>query len=374
MASHQVHSPKKIPVARPRLPPLAALAPYIEQIDAARWYSNFGPLCEAFETRLAKRFGLEPAQVSTISNATVGLSLALKAAGARAGTLCLVPAWTFSASVHAVIDAGLIPFLTDVGVDGLLTPAIAHQAIGSAPGEVGAVMPVAFCGQPIDPAAWNAFSEETGLPVVLDAAPGFDAAKAGKGLSAVSLHATKILGVGEGGFVMSADPELVAAVRLKANFGFLGSREAKVAGTNGKLSEYAAAIGLAGLDEWPARRAAFQAVASRYRHNLADVPGATLPEGWGETWLSTTCVVELEDPAATAPVLDALHSAGIETRAWWGRGMHLHRAFADYPRLALPTTERLAQTVLGLPFFIDMTPEETDIVCSALREELVRCS
>ena len=144
MASHLVHSPKKIPVAKPRLPPLAALAPYIERIDAARWYSNFGPLCEAFEARLAERFGLQPAQVSTISNATVGLSLALQAAGARAGTLCLVPAWTFSASVHAVIDAGLIPFLTDVGADGLLTPAIAHQAIGSAPGEVGAVMPVAF--------------------------------------------------------------------------------------------------------------------------------------------------------------------------------------------------------------------------------------
>ena len=374
MASHQVHSPKKIPVARPRLPPLAALAPYIEQIDAARWYSNFGPLCEAFETRLAARFGLEPAQVSTISNATVGLSLALKAAGAKTGTLCLVPAWTFSASVHAVVDAGLIPFLTDVGSEGLLTPAIAHQAIGSAPREVGAVMPVAFCGQPIDPTPWNEFSEETGLPVVLDAAPGFDAAMAGKGLSAVSLHATKILGVGEGGFVMSANPELVAAVRLKANFGFLGSREAKVTGTNGKLSEYAAAIGLAGLDEWPARRAAFQAVALRYRQNLADIPGATLPEGWGDTWLSTTCVIELENPTATAPVLDALHSAGVETRAWWGRGMHLHRAFADYPRLALPTTERLAQTVLGLPFYIDMTSEEIDIVCSALREELVRCS
>ena len=374
MASHLVHSPKKIPVAKPRLPPLAALAPYIERIDAARWYSNFGPLCEAFEARLAERFGLQPAQVSTISNATVGLSLALQAAGARAGTLCLVPAWTFSASVHAVIDAGLIPFLTDVGADGLLTPAIAHQAIGSAPGEVGAVMPVAFCGQPIDPAPWHAFAEETGLPVVLDAAPGFDGAMAGKGLSAISLHATKILGVGEGGFVMSEDPELVAAVRLKANFGFLGSREAKVAGTNGKLSEYAAALGLAGLDEWPTRRAAFQAVASRYRENLADVPGATLPRGWGETWLSTTCVVELENPAALRPVLDALHGAGVETRAWWGRGMHLHRAFAEYPRLALPTTERLAHTVLGLPFYIDMSPEEIDTVCSALRGELVRCS
>jgi dTDP-4-amino-4,6-dideoxygalactose transaminase len=364
---------KKIPVAKPRLPPLAALAPYIERIDRARWYSNFGPLCDEFEARLAARFGLESVGVSTISNATVGLHLALKAAGAKEGTLCLLPSWTFSASVHAAIEAGLIPFFADVGADGLLTPAIAHEAIRSAPGEVGAVMPVAVCGQPIDPRPWDQFSEEYGLPVVLDAAPGFDGARPGQGLSVVSLHATKVLGVGEGGFVMSSDPDLIGSVRRRANFGFLGTREAKVEATNGKLSEYAAALGLAGLDEWPERRAAFQAVALRYRENLADAPGATLPEGWGEDWLSTTCVVQLEDPAATMPVLDALHAASVETRAWWGRGMHTHRAFADYPRLALPTTERLAQTVLGLPFYIDMTPEETDTVCSALREELVRC-
>jgi dTDP-4-amino-4,6-dideoxygalactose transaminase len=190
----------------------------------------------------------------------------------------------------------------------------------------------------------------------------------------VSLHATKILGVGEGGFVMSSDPALVASVRQKSNFGFFGSREAQTAATNGKLSEYAAAIGLAGLDEWTTRRAAFQTAALRYRENLADTPGAALPEGWGQDWLSTTCVVRLKDPAATAPVLDALHAASVETRAWWGRGMHTHRAFAGYPRLALPTTERLAATVLGLPFFIDMTAEEIDTVCAALRKELVRCS
>jgi dTDP-4-amino-4,6-dideoxygalactose transaminase len=232
-------------------------------------------------------------------------------------------------------------------------------------------MPVAVCGQPIDPAPWDRFSEDTGLPVVLDAAPGFDGARSGKGLSVVSLHATKVLGVGEGGFLMSSDPALVSSARLRANFGFQGTREALVEATNGKLSEYAAALGLAGLDEWPDRRAAFQAVALRYRENLADVTGATLPEGWGQDWLSTTCVVRLEDPALTMPVLESLHGASVETRAWWGRGMHTHRAFADYPRLALPTTDRLGQTVLGLPFFIDMTPDEVDIVCAALRRKLV---
>lgn len=368
------HGAKKIPVARPRLPPLSAIAPYIERVDQSRWYSNFGPLCQAFEARLAERYGLPPSGVTTISNATVGICLSLKAAGARPGTLCIVPSWTFSASVHAPIEAGLVPYLVDVDAEGLLTPEIARAALKSAPGEVGAVLPVAYCGQPIDPAPWDRFSAETGLPVILDVAPGFDAAKAGAGLTCVSLHATKILGVGEGGFVMSHDAAMVASVRLHANFGFFGSRIAQVAGTNGKLSEYAAALGLAGLDEWDARRAAFRTAALRYRAGLAGVQRATFPPGWGETWQSTTCVVRLDHPDHLETVLDALHGAGVETRAWWGRGMHRHPAFERYPRTELPNTAWLAETTLGLPFYIDMTAEEIDTVCAALREGLDRCS
>jgi len=363
---------RKIPVARPRLPRLEAIAPYIARIDEARWYSNFGPLCQEFESRLADRYGLDPAGISTISNATIGLALALKAAGVPAGSLCIVPSWTFSASVHAVADAGLVPLFVDVDAEGLLTPAIVRQAMAASPGPIGAVLPVAYCGQPIDPAPWDDFAAGSGVPVILDSAPAFDAARAGRGLTAVSLHATKVLGVGEGGFVMSRTSELVAATRLRANFGFSGSRIAQVVGTNGKLSEYAAALGLAGLDEWPHRQAAFRRAALRYAMNLVDLPVA-LPSGWGVAWQSTTCVVRLDDPAKLAPALAALHAAGVETRAWWGRGMHLHPAFGDFPRLALPMTERLAGTTLGLPFFIDMTDDEIDRVCAALREGLARC-
>jgi dTDP-4-amino-4,6-dideoxygalactose transaminase len=369
--SQSVYPPKKIPVARPRLPTTAALVPYIERIDQARRYSNFGPLCQEFEARLAERVGLDASGVTAVSNATVGLSLGLKAAGARPGTLCVLPSWTFSASVHAAIDAGLTPFFADVGLDGLLTPVIARAAIDAAPASVGAIMPVAVCGQPIDPAPWNALSAESGVPVVIDAAPGFDAATPGTGLSVVSLHATKVLGVGEGGFVMSSEAEALADVRLRANFGFLGSREAKVAATNGKLSEYAAALGLAGLDEWGRSRAVFQGVAQCYRQNLADLP-VGLPDGWGPNWISTTCVVRLDDAARLVPVLEALHGASVETRAWWGRGMHTHRAFAEFPRMALPNTERLAETILGLPFYLDMTDDEVDMVCGAIRQGLSR--
>ena len=189
----------KIPVARPLLPDRAAITAYLDEIDANRWYSNFGPLCLRFEARLAERFGLAPDRLTTVSNATVGLVVALQAASAKPGSHCLLPSWTFSASVHAVIAAGLVPLFVDVDEQGAMTPEIARQALTGVQA-VGAAMPVAVYGQPMDPAPWERFQAETGVPVVIDAAPGFDSARPGALLSVVSLHATKILGVGEGGF------------------------------------------------------------------------------------------------------------------------------------------------------------------------------
>lgn len=357
-----------IPVARPRLPRLEAIAPYIARIDEARWYSNFGPLNQQLEERLAARVGLASSCVTTLANATVALELSLRAAGAEPQSLCLLPSWTFSASVHAVLAADLVPCFVDVGEDGLLTPTIAAAALRDAPGRVGAVMPVSVWGQPIDAARWDEFAEETGTSVVIDTAPAFDSVRPSRCLSVVSLHATKVLGVGEGGYVLSSDEGLAADVKQRSNFGFMGSRVAQVAGANGKLSEYAAAIGLAGLDEWPERRAAFQAAARLYRGGLEGVSGVRLPPGWGEDWVSSTCVLGLA--GSSAPLASALQAAGVETRAWWSRGMHLQPAFAHCPRLPLPVTERLAENTLGVPFSIDISDAEVEVVCAVVGEVL----
>ncbi len=358
----------RIPVAKPRLPRSPAITPYLEQIDAARWYSNFGPLAQNLQARLADHYGLPPTGVALVANATLGLELALKSAAIPEGALCLAPSWTFPASAHAIVEATLTPCFVDVDAAGLLTPAMARQALAAAPGKVGAVMPVSVAGQPIDPAPWEAFAAETGVRVVLDLAPAFDSAQPSDCLSVVSLHATKVLGVGEGGFIMSTDLDRVAEARRRSNFGFEGSREAQLQATNAKLSEYAAAVGLAGLDEWAGRREAWRNRALRYRRNLEAVSGASLPAGWGETWQSSTCVVQVTQPLGA--VTAALHEAGVETRAWWGVGAHDHAAFRGYPRLELPMTAHLAASTLGLPFYIDMTDDEIDTVCTVLQDAL----
>ena len=267
---------------RPRLPSAERLGPYLKSIDSSRIYSNFGPLALALEDRLAAHFGLAVGEVSTVANATLGLMLALAVQEARPRTLCLLPAWTFVASAHAAVMAGLTPYFVDVNRETwALEPEQIGDAIAHAPGPVGAVMAVAPFGQPVDIEAWDRFRARTGLPVVIDAAGAFDSITVGETPAVVSLHATKVFGVGEGGFVVSNDREIIRGIRARANFGFEGTREATVPAVNAKLSEYHAAVGLAALDEWADTRSEWMAVAQLYRAALPEFePGSFSRQLW----------------------------------------------------------------------------------------------
>jgi dTDP-4-amino-4,6-dideoxygalactose transaminase len=349
-----------VPIMRPKLPVAERVLEYLRRIDAARLYTNFGPLVCSLEHRLAQRYAVPAAAVTTVANATQGLALALGAQGATRGSLCAMPAWTFIASAHATVNAGLVPWFVDVDMDTwALDAAAVRDALAHAPAPVGAVMPVAPFGQPLDVAAWDAFRAATGLPVVIDAAAGFDALRPGATPAVVSLHATKVLGVGEGGFVISTDAALVRRVRMASNFGIDSTRRANGAATNAKMSEYHAAVGHAALDEWAEARAQWLAVARAYRGAVDGSNRVRVQDGFGETWAASTCVLRAAD-GAQAKIERALVAAGIETRHWWGRGAHAHPASAQFPRTALPVTEALANSTFAVPFHRDLDRSEVE--------------
>jgi dTDP-4-amino-4,6-dideoxygalactose transaminase len=357
-------------VARPLLPSAAAIGPYLERIDAQRWYSNFGPLQEELEARLAERHG-PGVHVVAAANATLILALALRAMDLPQGALCILPSWTFVATAHAVMMAGLRPWFLDADADSwTLDPEATAEALGRAPGPVAAVIPVAAFGRPMDLDAWRAFRHRTGVPVLVDAAAAFDAAACpamqGADLPiAVSLHATKTLGVGEGGYLATEDKALADRLRQITSFGFRGSREAMLPAANAKLSEYTAAVGLAAMDAWPDTRRRWLRTSQLLRIALSPLAEIGFQPGWGLEWVSSVCVVRLPDGSADA-VEAALGRVGVPTRRWWGDGCHTSRAFAGELRDPLPVTARLAGSTLGLPFAIDLSPEEIDRVAAAL--------
>jgi len=359
-----------VPIMRPKLPAAERIVPYLRRIDEARIYSNFGPLVASFEERLATHLGLAGETVVTMANATMGLMLTLAALGARPGTLCIMPAWTFVASAHAAMLAGLVPYFVDVDpMTWALAAGDLGEAIARAPGTVGAVMPVAPFGQPVDVAAWDRFRARTGLPVVIDAAAGFDALVPGVTPAVVSLHATKVIGVGEGGFVVSRDAALIRDIRTRSNFGFYGIREAVVPAANAKLSEYHAAIGHAALDEWQDARAEWMAVAADYRRLFASSNQFEFQRGFGESWIASTCVLRLAENGADRAE-HALAAARIDTRRWWGAGAHAHPATKDLPHAALPATEELAQATIAVPFSRDLDLAAIERIAECLRAVL----
>ena len=355
-----------IPVMRPMLPAAERLLPYLKQIDNARIYSNFGPLALSFERRLAAHFGLAETAVTTVANATLGLTLALLAQQVKPGTLCMLPAWTFIASAHAVRLAGLVPYFIDVNArTWALDATTVADLIAHAPAEVGAVMPVVPFGQPIDLAAWDRFRASTGMPVVIDAAAGFDSLVPTAAPAVVSLHATKALGVGEGGFVVSTDESLIREIGTRANFGFRAARTATAASMNAKLSEYHAAVGLAALDEWPHARAEWMAVAGAYRRALPESNRVRFQDGFGESWVSSTCNLSVAD-FPLAQIERLLADAQIDSRRWWGDGAHAHPATAACARALLPETEKIARSTIGVPLFRDLTVSDIGRVADCI--------
>jgi dTDP-4-amino-4,6-dideoxygalactose transaminase len=353
----------RIPVARPLLPRAESLLPYLQEIDERRIYGNFGPLNARFEARLADLYGLPPENVVTATNATIGLAAALIAVTNGGRGRCLLPSWTFCASAHAVRLAGQEPVFLDVDRETWqLTPSCAEAALQRG-GPVAAVLVVAPFGRPVETSEWDGFTARTGVRVVIDAAAAFAAQRAGKAPFAVSLHATKVLGIGEGAFVASEDAELIARIRHTVNFGFVTARRAEIAGLNGKLSEVAAAVGLAALDTWPAQRERWRSALLLYRSRLRELEGRVrLPAPLDV--VSSTLVPEF--PVTVGPLMAALARRGIDTRRWWGRGCHHEPAFADCAREDLAVTEVLAERCLGLPLYVDISAEAVDMVVDAL--------
>ncbi|MBL0405059.1 DegT/DnrJ/EryC1/StrS family aminotransferase [Microvirga aerilata] len=355
-----------IKVLVPKLPTASAIAPYLARIDASRIYSNYGPLSREFSASLSKLTGA--AGVTLTCNGTAAIELALRAKSCSKGGICIMPAFTFIASTHAVCNAGLTPFLVEVDPDTLMvTPEIAEAALQQLDTLPAAVLVVSAFGAPPDFDDWMAFEVKHGIPVVFDAAAAvtsvFD--RVGAQPVCVSLHATKVLGIGEGGAILSADADFTESTTAMTGFGFLGSeRLSAIRGGNYRISEYAAAVGLAALEALPTRLDRLRLLIDAYATRLKNKE-ARLQPGAGDEWVTMTLNVVLPEKSV-ASTLDKLAAAGVEWRRWWGLGCHRHPAFADVPRTDLSATNSLAKCVIGLPFHEDLSEADIDRVVACL--------
>lgn len=351
----------KIALLKPDFPSAAALQPYVEQMQRNGIYTNFGPLSRAFEERvLAEVVQTEGGTyaIQSVSSATTGIELALSALQLAPGAHVLLPVFSFVATATAVLRVGLQPAFADIDVDTWqLTPDTARAALKRMP-QLAAVLPVAAFGVPVPSHAWQAFSADTGLPVVVDAAGALANQPLAPDLTYVfSTHATKVLPTGEGGLIVSSDARRLRRIRNLSNFGIaidgwdgVSTAPVPLAGANGKLSELHAAAGLAALDEhrtWFAQR---RRLWTKYRTALrANVPAAVL-QRQPERLVHTLLPVLLPTRAAADAAVDALRSASIGVRKWYVPLLDEFDAFKRCRTLAKATASEVAARLVGLPF------------------------
>jgi dTDP-4-amino-4,6-dideoxygalactose transaminase len=351
---------------RPHLPPIEAALPYLKEIDERRIYSNMGPLHQRFKEKLQYFLQVPTHHLVLTCNGTMALQIALEAQTQGKQGYCLVPSWTFSATIAAVIAAGLTPLFVDVDqTTWMLDRATVDLALDRYGKKIVACVAVTPFGEPIDTRPWDALTQETGLPVVLDAAASYEITFLGSTTTTLSLHATKMLGIGEGGVILTPDAEKANFIQSLTQFGFQGNRISQAVGHNAKLNEYAAAMGLAMLDYLPQRIALCQERAHLYRRRFEGFPLLTLQKGWGETWTNLFCHI-LSPHIKASVIQEALAQEGIESRCWWATPCHLHPAYHGYPTQPLPITQWLADHVLGVPFYEDIPDAHIQAVMAVL--------
>jgi dTDP-4-amino-4,6-dideoxygalactose transaminase len=250
-----------------------------------------------------------------------------------------------------------------------LTPEIVEALRPEVLDKIACVIVVSVFGAPVDLASWESFKLRTGIPVVVDYAAGITSISQFSTLPlCVSLHATKVLGIGEGGAIISADKVKIEKWTAMTGFGFSpNSRESLVFGGNYRLDEYRCAVALATLNEIDKKIEKLFWVAQQYS-DLLRSNGFGFMEGFGKDWISNSFnVIHASDEEAHNSK-HQLELSGIPWRHWWGLGTHTHPVFRDSIRQNLQTTEKMAPRVIGLPFHTKLDPTDILKVRTALSQ------
>ncbi len=361
-------------VGRPNIGNRTRLMERINDMLDRRWLTNYGPFVQEFEQRLAEFLGVR--HCVAICNATIALEIVTRALNMKGEVI--VPSFTFVATAHALQWQEITPVFCDVDpathnidpakIEALITP----RTTG--------IIGVHVWGRPCNIEALSEIAARRGLQLIFDAAHAFGNSYNGRmignfGAAEVfSFHATKFFNTFEGGAVATNDDDLAAKLHLMKRFGFDGYDTVIHVGTNGKMSEISAAMGLTGLESLDEFIAVNCCNYQAYRDGLQDIPGIQLISyNDDESCNYQYVVVEVEEEAAGVSrddLVRVLHAENVLARRYFHPGCHEmepYRSYFPHAGLLLPETERLTQRVMSLPTGTAVGSDEINTVCAIIR-------
>ncbi len=356
-------------VGRPNVGDPARFATYMQQVFENRWLTNNGPLVQELEARIAK--DLDVKHCVAMCNGTIALEIAIRALGLRGEVI--VPSWTFIATAHALAWQGISPVFADIDPDTHnLTAATVEPLITP---RTSGIIGVHLWGRPAPIDELQLLADQHGLALMFDSAHAFRTSYRGRRIGGfgqcevLSFHATKVFNTMEGGAVVTNDDQLAAKMRLMRNFGFAGFDNVVHPGTNGKMIEASAAMGLTNLESLDEFIAANERCYQHYASRFDGIPGLDLVlYDPAEENNYHYIVASVSDASATSRdrLVEVLSAENVLARKYFWPGCHRMLPYRDEIDVSLPNTDAVAARNLVLPSGPTLTPDDIDAICDIL--------
>jgi len=353
------------------MPPFEEYVQEIESIWATRFLTNAGEKYHALEDAL--KTYLDSPNISLFVNGHLALETAISALSLK-GEVITTP-FTFASTTQAIVRNGLTPVFCDINekdytidadkIEALITPATC------------AIVGVHVYGNVCDDEKITRIAKKHGLKVIYDAAHAFGETYKGRSVATLgdvsmfSFHATKVFHTIEGGCVTFADGSFLPKVEAIKNFGQYSPEKIGEIGGNAKMNEFQAAMGICNLRHLPEEIAKRKKAALAYREKLASVKGITLMEENSDTVYNYAYFPVVIDPDVFGMdrnrLAEELKAQGILARKYF---YPLTSAFDCYkglfPVQSTPIAERIANRVLALPLFADLTETVVKRICDTI--------
>jgi len=307
--------------------------------------------------------------VVAVANGTLGLMAVLSGLGLGPGDEVITVAHTFAATANAILSTGATPVFVDIDADTyLIDPGKIEAAVTA---RTRAICPVHLFGLSADMDMIGAIADRHGCAVVEDACQAHGATFRGRrvgsfGHGVFSLYATKNMTTAEGGLVTTADDALADWLRCYRNQGMRTRYTYGMLGFNLRLTDVAAAMGLAQLAKLDRNTARRRSIAAAYDEAFVDLPVRLpfTPEGRGHVFHQYT----LDVGAARDAILADIRAAGVGAEVYYPVPLHRQAYIVERGLHAdLPVTDEVAARTLSLPIFPSLTQEEQAIVMEATR-------
>ncbi|SMO32789.1 dTDP-4-amino-4,6-dideoxygalactose transaminase [Melghirimyces algeriensis] len=326
-----------------------------------------GEHVEALESEIAKTCGTSYAVA--VNSGTDALFLSLRALGIGKGDEVITSPYTFFATVEAIIQTGAQPVLVDIDPQTYnLDPNQVEQSITD---NTKAILPVHLFGCPADLTALRSIAQQYQLKMVEDACQAIGARFAGKGVGSwgdtgcFSFYPTKNLGgSGDGGMIVTSDPELMEEIRLLRSHGSYKKYHHCRFAYNSRLDEIQAAILRVKNQYLPSWNQKRRTLAQRYNQAFQKLP---LKPQWIPSEAESVYHLYIVRTSQAEALNNWLTQSGIGCGIYYPLPLHHQKAWTDqYPVPDLPQAESVANTTLALPLFPEMTESEQETVIQAV--------